>query len=84
MRVRLMITGGTIDKFYNQSNGQLEFDKTHFPEMIQRTRIELKITPEELLLIDSLDMVESDRQLILDKCTHYMMLFIQYLIYIFT
>lgn len=69
MRVRLMITGGTIDKFYNQSNGELEFDKTHFPEMIQRTRIELKITPEELLLIDSLDMVESDRQLILDKCT---------------
>jgi len=64
-----MITGGTIDKFYNQSNGELEFDKTHFPEMIQRTRIELKITPEELLLIDSLDMVESDRQLILDKCT---------------
>ncbi len=69
MRVRLMITGGTIDKFYNQSNGELEFDKTHFPEMIERTRIELKITPEELLLIDSLDMVESDRQLILDKCT---------------
>lgn len=69
MRVRLMITGGTIDKFYNQSNGELEFDKTHFPEMIQRSRIELKITPEELLLIDSLDMVESDRQLILDKCT---------------
>jgi len=64
-----MITGGTIDKFYNQSNGELEFDKTHFPEMIQRSRIELKITPEELLLIDSLDMVESDRQLILDKCT---------------
>jgi len=64
-----MITGGTIDKFYNQSNGELEFDKTHFPEMIERTRIELKITPEELLLIDSLDMVESDRQLILDKCT---------------
>jgi L-asparaginase len=64
-----MITGGTIDKFYNQSNGELEFDKTHFPEMIERSRIELKITPEELLLIDSLDMVESDRQLILDKCT---------------
>ena len=68
MKVRLMITGGTIDKFYNQSNGELEFDKTHFHEIIERSRIEVNIIPEELLLIDSLDMVDSDRQLILDKC----------------
>ena len=68
MKVRLMITGGTIDKFYNQSNGELEFDKTHFPEMIKRARIEVDLIQEELLLIDSLDMVETDRQLILDRC----------------
>ena len=68
MKVRLMITGGTIDKFYNQSNGELEFDKTHFPEMIKRARIEVDLITEELLLIDSLDMVDSDRQLILDSC----------------
>ena len=68
MKVRLMITGGTIDKFYNQSNGELEFDKTHFPEMIKRASIEVDLIPEELLLIDSLDMVDSDRQLILDSC----------------
>ncbi len=68
MKVRLMITGGTIDKFYNQSNGELEFDKTHFPEIIERSRIEVNIIPEELLLIDSLDMVDVDRQLILDRC----------------
>ena len=43
MKVRLMITGGTIDKFYNQSNGELEFDKTHFPEMIKRARIEVDL-----------------------------------------
>ena len=68
MKVRLMITGGTIDKFYNQSNGELEFDKTHFPEMIKRARIEVDLITEELLLIDSLDMVDSDRQLILENC----------------
>ena len=68
MKVRLMITGGTIDKFYNQSNGELGFDKTHFPEMIKRARIEVDLITEELLLIDSLDMVDSDRQLILDSC----------------
>ena len=68
MQVRLMITGGTIDKFYNQSNGEPEFDKTHFPEMIKRARIEVDLFTEELLLIDSLDMVDSDRELILDRC----------------
>ena len=68
MKVRLMITGGTIDKFYNQSNGELEFDKTHFPEMIKRARIEVEIISEELLLIDSLDMIDKDRELILDRC----------------
>ena len=68
MQVRLMITGGTIDKVYNQSNGELEFDKTHFPEMIKRSRIEVNIIPEELTLIDSLDMVDSDRNLILESC----------------
>ena len=68
MQVRLMITGGTIDKVYNQSNGELEFDKTHFPEMIKRSRIEVNIIPQELTLIDSLDMVDSDRNLILESC----------------
>jgi L-asparaginase len=68
MKVRLLITGGTIDKFYNQSNGELEFDKTHFPEMIKRSRVEVDLISEELLLIDSLDMANSDRQLILDSC----------------
>ena len=68
MKVRLMITGGTIDKFYNQSNGELEFDKTHFPEMSKSARIEVDLIQEELLLIDSLDMVDTDRQLILDRC----------------
>ena len=36
--------------------------------MIKRARIEVDLITEELLLIDSLDMVDSDRQLILDSC----------------
>ena len=69
MKIRLFITGGTIDKVYNQSNGELEFGQTHFPDMITRARIEVDLLIEELLLIDSLDMVESDRKLIEEKCT---------------
>jgi L-asparaginase len=69
MKIRLLITGGTIDKVYNQSNGELEFDQTHFPDIITRARVEVDLLIEELLLIDSLDMVDSDRELIVEKCT---------------
>ena len=69
MKIRLFITGGTIDKVYNQSNGELEFDQTHFPEILSRARLEVDLLIEELILIDSLDMVDSDRELILKKCT---------------
>ena len=68
MKVRLLITGGTIDKVYNQSNGELEFDKTHFPEMVKRSRVEVDLTLEEIMLLDSLDMVNKERDLIVDSC----------------
>jgi len=68
MKIRLFITGGTIDKVYNQSNGELEFDQTHFPEILSRARVEVDLLIEELLLIDSLDMVDADRELILENC----------------
>ena len=68
MKVRLLITGGTIDKVYNQSNGELEFDETHFPEMVKRSRVEVDLTLEEIMLIDSLDMVDKERDLIVDSC----------------
>jgi L-asparaginase len=68
MSIRLYITGGTIDKVYNQSNGELEFEQTHFPEMLSRARIGLEIKTEILLLKDSLDMDDDDRELILKNC----------------
>ena len=69
MKVRLLITGGTIDKVYNQSNGELEFDKTHFPEMVKRSRVEVDLTLEEIMLLDSLDIVDKERDLIVDSCS---------------
>ena len=42
MKIRLFITGGTIDKVYNQSNGELEFDQTHFPEILLRARSRIR------------------------------------------
>jgi len=69
MSIKLIITGGTIDKVYNQSNGELDFEKTHFPAMLKRGRSSVDVTIEELMLIDSLDMVDADRALILKHCT---------------
>jgi len=68
MSIKLLITGGTIDKVYNQSNGELTFDETHFPDMLLRARTEVEIGSETLLLKDSLDMVDADRELILKHC----------------
>ena len=68
MNIKLFITGGTIDKIYNQSNGELAFKETHFPEMLLRARVEVEISSEVLMLIDSLDMVNADRELILKRC----------------
>ncbi len=68
MSVRLLITGGTIDKIYKESNGELAFDETHFFEIIKRSKSEVEINSEVLLLKDSLDMCDDDRELILNTC----------------
>mgnify|MGYP000462181352 CR=1 FL=1 len=71
MSIRLYITGGTIDKVYNQTNRELEFNQTHFPEMLSRARIEVEIKTEILLFKDSLDMDDDDRELILKSCVEF-------------
>jgi len=68
MNIKLLITGGTIDKVYNQSSGSVEFEQSHFPEMLKRARVEVEINSEVLMLKDSLDMGDADRQLLLNSC----------------
>ena len=68
MGIKLIITGGTIDKIYNQSSGNVEFVDTHFPEMLKRAKVEVEINSEVLMLLDSLDMSDSDRELIVKHC----------------
>ncbi len=68
MDIRLFVTGGTFDKEYNELNGQLFFKDTHIQEILKlgRSRIELNI--RTLMLIDSLEMTDTDRALIADNC----------------
>ncbi len=70
MSIKLLLTGGTIDKAYNESNGELHFVETHIPELLKLGRNRSDIEIKQLLLKDSLDMTEADRQSIADACTN--------------
>jgi len=68
MAVRLLVTGGTFDKEYDEIEGRLYFKDTHVREMLERGRCRLEVTVQTLMLIDSLEMTEHDRQRILECC----------------
>jgi L-asparaginase len=68
MTLRLIATGGTFDKHYNELNGVLGFSESHMPEVIKRARLTIPVALEVLPLLDSLDMQDPDRQRILASC----------------
>jgi len=68
MQIQIFITGGTFDKEYNELNGDLYFQDTHMKKMLDQGRSQLNITIRSLMMIDSLEMTEDDRELILTHC----------------
>ena len=68
MSVRILVTGGTFDKEYDELQGVLYFLHSHVEEMLRRGRCHLQVTVEELMMIDSLDMTPSHRAAIIDAC----------------
>lgn len=68
MAVRILITGGTFDKEYNELNGYLYFKDTHLPEMLRTARTNLKINYRTLMMMDSLEMTDADREVIAHNC----------------
>ncbi len=66
--IRIFITGGTFDKEYNELQGRLFFRDTHLPEMLRLGRCHLELQTRTLMMVDSLEMTESDRDLIRDAC----------------
>ena len=66
--IRLLVTGGTFDKEYNELNGSLFFRNTHVSEMLRRGRNGVDIAVQVLMMIDSLDMTADDRARIVDAC----------------
>jgi L-asparaginase len=68
MTLRIIATGGTFDKHYDELAGKLGFRESHMPEVLKRARLTLPVCLDILPLIDSLDMVDKDRQHVLDSC----------------
>lgn len=68
MSIRIFVTGGTFDKEYNELTGELFFKETHLPEMLSRARCTIDVTVRTLMMIDSLNMSEEDRELIVHQC----------------
>ena len=66
--IRILVTGGTFDKTYDEINGRLSFGSTHLPEMLRLGRSRVETTIETLMMIDSLDMTDADRALIVEQC----------------
>src|SRR5438045_7378012 len=67
-RIRVLITGGTFDKEYDERNGRLFFKDSHLPEMLELGRCKLQVQIRTLMMIDSLEMSDDDRELIVRAC----------------
>jgi L-asparaginase len=70
MAIRIFITGGTFDKEYNELTGQLYFKDTHLHELLEMGRNRVDAEIRTLMMIDSLEMKDEDRQLIAHQCNH--------------
>ncbi|MEW7848473.1 asparaginase domain-containing protein [Massilia aurea] len=68
MTLRLIATGGTFDKHYNELNGVLGFAESHLPEVIKRSRMTVPVALDVLPLLDSLEMGDLDRERVLTTC----------------
>ena len=67
-KIKIFITGGTFDKEYNEISGELYFNNTHMYELLQLGRCKASVEIETLMMVDSLEMTNNQRDDILKKC----------------
>lgn len=68
MAIRIFITGGTFDKEYNELNGELYFKDTHMSDLLELGRSKVQVEIRTLMMVDSLEMTDEDRDLIVHQC----------------
>ncbi|MBK9381315.1 MAG: asparaginase [Chitinophagaceae bacterium] len=70
MAIRIFITGGTFDKEYNELDGELYFKDTHMSDLLEMGRSKVHVEIRTLMMVDSLEMTEEDRELIVHQCNN--------------
>jgi L-asparaginase len=70
MAIRIFITGGTFDKEYNELNGELYFKDTHLSDLLDMGRSRVPVEIRTLMMVDSLEMTDQDRDLIVHQCNN--------------
>lgn len=68
MAIRILATGGTFDKEYDELTGRLYFNDTHVAEMLRLGRSRVEVTIRTVMMVDSLEMTDADRALIVQNC----------------
>ena len=66
--IRILVTGGTFDKEYNELTGALFFRNTKVPEMLRLGRNHAEVAVQTLMMMDSLDMLDVHRSQIVEAC----------------
>jgi L-asparaginase len=66
--IRVIVTGGTFDKHYDEIRGELTFRKSKLPEILELVRVDVPVEIETNQLIDSLHMQDVNRASILEAC----------------
>jgi L-asparaginase len=66
--IRVLVTGGTFDKEYDELTGRLFFKETHLPEMLRLARCRAEVRLQTLMMIDSLEMTDADRARVVEAC----------------
>jgi len=67
-RIRIVVTGGTFDKQYDEIRGELTFAHSHLPEILRYSRCTVPVSIEINQLIDSLQMQDEGREKIRLSC----------------
>ncbi|MCX6670512.1 MAG: asparaginase domain-containing protein [Euryarchaeota archaeon] len=68
MTIKIFVTGGTFDKEYDEIEGKLFFRDTHLPEMLKLGHCKVELDIRTLMLIDSINMKDTDRAIIMQNC----------------
>lgn len=67
-RIRIFATGGTFDKEYDYIHGTLNFSATKLPGMLRQGRSTLDVKLRTLMMKDSLEFTDVERDLIVKAC----------------